>query len=351
MPHRLTEARNLANALRFCKDAQSNSMKNYSLRDFDNIKNVLYKTGMEITEVSTLYLGKCISDIKTLLKIPQESVKTFVYSSPEIQAECFLGSENECILRLTSGIVNLLSIEELKFVIGHEIGHFLLGHSGVFEPEQYWQSQSQEISADRVGLLCAGSLDVAFRALLKTTSGLDERHLTFNVSEFISQMKKFLEVANIKNNQSTHPSMVLRSRALIWFSASDFFLNYPEDHRRFDVKSVDSKVMNDFDKEIRIVEELEKQNVKNDLHFWTIAEYIFNLGKFTKESQKTVEKVLSTERMNKLKSLLSNFSPDEIKNEIQKNSESIETILLQSYAINPNEVKKEFLEKIYKALK
>ena len=316
--HNLNDARNITNFLRFSKDKPSLSPST-STREFDNVKNALYKSGLEVNEKSTKKIGKTINEVKNFLKIPRSSVKTFVYSSPEIQAECFLGSESECILRVTSGLIKLLSQEELKFVVGHELGHFLLGHSGIFNPREFWKSQAQEISADRVGLLCAGSLDIAFRTILKTTSGLGEEHLTFDIGEFVSQMKKFLEVACMKNDESTHPSMVLRSRALIWFSMSDYFLCFPNNLSRLSLEKTDSKVIADFNKERQVINKIERKNIKNEFVFWVIADFIFRQGKFSKKSQDIIKKIIGGEKLNNLKSLLSNFTSSEVEEEIKKN--------------------------------
>src|SRR5690606_30615159 len=97
----------------------------------DSIKNNLYKNGLEITEKSTKGIGETISSVLSTLKIPKENVKSFVYASPEIQAECFSAGQDECVLRFSSALINLLTLDELKFVIGHELGHFLFRHKGI----------------------------------------------------------------------------------------------------------------------------------------------------------------------------------------------------------------------------
>lgn len=317
MQHNLRDARNIADAIRFRRD-RVNFSPTSTIRDFNGIQNAMYKSGLEINNRSTKNIGNTIEEVKDFLKIPAPSVKAFAYASPEIQAECFLGPGDECILRLTSGLLNLLSQDELRFVIGHELGHFLLGHSGVFDSNEFWLSQAQEVSADRVGLLCAGSLEIALRAILKTTSGLGDELLTFNISEFVQQMRKFLEVACIKNNESTHPSMVLRSRALIWFSTSEYFLEYPEVQSGVSLSKIDDKVIFDFDKEKQVLNEAEKIQVEQDLMFWLSAEFIFNQGKFLKSTQKHLEQVVGVEKVGKLKSLLSNFTHSEVGEKIRE---------------------------------
>ena len=81
-------------------------------------------------------------------------------------------------------------------MIGHELGHFLLDHHHAnvgftsANPEYFRQRRAQEISVDRLGLLSCGSLDVALRALMKTVSGLTERHLRFDVERSSHSFEK-----------------------------------------------------------------------------------------------------------------------------------------------------------------
>jgi uncharacterized tellurite resistance protein B-like protein len=130
--------------------------------------------------------------------------------------------------------VNSLSAEELLFVIGHELGHAAYGHHEVAErqvfdqlnPRQRMQllalSRAQEISADRVGLLCCASLDVAIRALFKCASGLTLGNLAIDPAEFDDQWDHYVnEVQEVGTDTShglvTHPLPHLRIRALRQF--------------------------------------------------------------------------------------------------------------------------------------
>ncbi len=109
-------------------------------------------------------------------------------------------------LVVTSGLLNLYANrpEELKFIIGHELGHVLCGHlelkhkafgllaavqaiNVAVVPDKYqavlptlglgrlytWCRES-EISADRAGLLCCGESKVAYQAIMRLQHGLNQ---------------------------------------------------------------------------------------------------------------------------------------------------------------------------------
>src|SRR5687768_6615234 len=83
-------------------------------------------------------------------------------------------------VRFSSTLVDILDEEEFCFVVGHELGHFLLRHTaglhGSTESlELFMLQRAQEISADRLGMVACGSLDVAIKALKKTISGLNNK--------------------------------------------------------------------------------------------------------------------------------------------------------------------------------
>jgi uncharacterized tellurite resistance protein B-like protein len=132
---------------------------------------------------------------------------------------------------LNGDTINALKTEELLFVIGHELGHAAFGHHDVVErlvferldPRRRMQlmalSRAQEISADRVGLLCCGDLDVAMRALFRTASGITSPHLAMDPAEFDQQWHQYVnELVEVgtddSHGQLTHPVAHLRIKAL-----------------------------------------------------------------------------------------------------------------------------------------
>jgi Zn-dependent protease with chaperone function len=163
---------------------------------------------------------------------------------------------------LSSGIVERLEMEELKFVIGHECGHIhnlhgvyntavelmtnalirmvlqqfvatglpnLLDaaekviHGGIMLFLLRW-SRCAEITCDRAGLICCGDLNTANVALAKLITGGGDRLKNINIQEFINQVRtvqstpvRLLELA------STHPLLPRRMEALNLFTECDTF--------------------------------------------------------------------------------------------------------------------------------
>ncbi len=129
----------------------------------------------------------------------------YVRNSPFAQAYVIRAFDVQHLV-LTSGLLDLYAgrPEELRFVIGHELGHVKCGHQelkakafGLMSavqainlavvPDKYqavlptlglgrlytWCRES-EISADRAGLLCCGEPKVAYQAIMRLQHGLNK---------------------------------------------------------------------------------------------------------------------------------------------------------------------------------
>ncbi len=134
--------------------------------------------------------------------------------------------------------MELLSTEELQFVIGHEVAHYIYQHAlypnyqNVNERSLKLNilnlNRSAEISADRIGFLACNSLEDSLKANLKLASGLNEKHLQFKFSAYLDQLRELEAIGKSSSELwSTHPSFLIRMQGLIWFSMSkeyhDFF--------------------------------------------------------------------------------------------------------------------------------
>jgi hypothetical protein len=158
-------------------------------------------------------------------------LEAFVFSEGEVNAFVCEAS-SRFLVGLSSGAVNTLSVQELEFVIGHELGHALFGHTEVaagylVENDRVsndhtkllraWQ-RSSEISADRVGLLCCGELEVAATALLKTLAGLPLSGHKLRLDDVSIQWEALLEEVMDEGAldlwEHSHPFPPLRIQAL-----------------------------------------------------------------------------------------------------------------------------------------
>jgi len=166
----------------------------------------------------------------------------FVYQAQN-QAEpnasvCYLPGEAHVIF--SGPILSLLSADELRGVIGHELSHHLLWQmeGGVFlladrifhaaashpggEPAhansaRVWRLAT-ELFADRGAYLATGSLDAAVGGLVKTTTGLAQ----VSAKSYLAQAKEIFSKSKPKTDQFSHPETFIRARALqLWVEEDD----------------------------------------------------------------------------------------------------------------------------------
>ena len=190
----------------------------------------LSRNSLRLTEEISPDIDQIICNVCSRLQIPRALVNVFVFPSSELNGFCIV-NELPIIVGISSTTVNMLDKDELAFVLGHEIGHALFKETSNFIAnsnclEDQILARSIEICVDRIGLLTANNKDAAFRAILKSLSGLDEKYLRFDFSHFISESREALN-ANIPSHllYSSHPPLPQRFRALLAFSMSDVFLN------------------------------------------------------------------------------------------------------------------------------
>ena len=168
----------------------------------------------------------------------------YVQADPTLNAQT-VGMDRPIIM-LSSGMVHHLDDDEMRFVIGHELGHAISGHAvyrtlllrllglggllnavpggalgirmvtvGLLE----W-SRKAELSADRAGLLASQDPTAALRTHMKIASGgnLDE----LDVTSFLAQGAEYDEGGDVRESliklsllqQQSHPFAVVRATEL-----------------------------------------------------------------------------------------------------------------------------------------
>ena len=141
------------------------------------------------------------------------------------------------IVNVNSALFDLMTEDELRFVIGHELGHLInkdtrltrLVHF-VFPPEaaipvslQYkirLHDQLAELVADRYGFMATNDLGVRVTAFFKMASGLDLVKMNVSIDALIAdnnrRLNYFLKDKGI--SRSTHPVNPIRVQALNLFA-------------------------------------------------------------------------------------------------------------------------------------
>ena len=176
----------------------------------------------------------------------------FITQNPLVNAMT-LGADKPFMV-INTGMVDLMDPEEIRFVIGHELGHVLSGHAvyrtmlyhllnlvtriawlpvvlpakGVIWALEEWYRKS-ELSCDRAGLLAGQDIEAARRALMKTAGG--SRLVEFNSDAFHQQAREYDAVPDVREGLlkllqlqgTTHPFAVIRFAELDrWAEAGEY---------------------------------------------------------------------------------------------------------------------------------
>lgn len=188
-------------------------------------------------------LDAMLEDCVQVLDAPVRP-ELFVSQSPLVNAYT-IGMDTPFIV-VTSGMYDLMTHDEMRFVLGHELGHALSGHAvyrtmlmhlmrlassfgfiplggwalrAIVAALLEWQRKS-ELSGDRAGLLCCQDLDIAIRVELKLAAG---SHLDkLDTQAFLAQAREYERSGDMRDGLlkllnlelQSHPFSVLRAAAL-----------------------------------------------------------------------------------------------------------------------------------------
>jgi Zn-dependent protease with chaperone function len=187
--------------------------------------------------------------ILDLPRIPE----LYISQNPEVNAMA-LGMDKPFIV-IYSGMVDLMDAEEMRNVIGHELGHVLSGHA-VYRTMLLWLTalaarlalvpfawlglkaviwgleewyRKSELSADRAGLLAGQDVEAARRVLMKTAGGSRLSELSHD--EFHRQAREYDAVPDLRESLlkllqlqgQTHPFAVIRFAEIDrWASGNEY---------------------------------------------------------------------------------------------------------------------------------
>ena len=182
-----------------------------------------------------------------------------LYIAPGVLNAFTSGVERPLIV-LTSGAVDLLTPEELLFVIAHEVGHIKSAHVLYYQIAEFipvigeivgnamfgigdffsaglqmallrWKRMA-EYTADRAGLLACRDAEVALGTLMKLAGLPVKAYKSINTEDFIAQAREFEAMDTDKLSMlakffssmgATHPWTVMRAQELLrWVDDGSF---------------------------------------------------------------------------------------------------------------------------------
>ena len=268
--------------------------------------------GLRVSPDVTPGLFAVVKTASERLQIDPSAVTAFVYASPEIQATCFVGDAEDCLITITSSLVELLSEQELAFVLGHEIGHFLFGHGArssddANSVEGLMRRRAAEISADRIGMIASGDKDVVFRALIKTHCGLDGSHLRFDIGAYLEQLRRAAASPHGPSAESTHPSMVFRCRALLWFEMSREYQALIGQDRGESLAAIDTRLVRDLKRFIDGPAQQRIADARKTFRIWLATLAVVRDGRLDNAEQVTLKTELGPDISRKVIAFLSEY--------------------------------------------
>jgi len=319
----------------------------------DNI-NQLLSTSVRVTKEIFPNINSAIDNVFKRLKI-ENNLNFFVTANHfQTQASCSampLGDSAEIIL--TSKLIELLNGEELESVIAHEVAHFYYQHALYPQPNSTMNrvetlnllnfSRAAEISADRIGFIGCGSLESSLRAMLKITSGLSDKHLKFNFSNYLDQLRELKEIKGDKNLMySTHPNFLNRMQALIWFSMSNEYNQDLNSNKKgsFDLKTVDQKIDESIKKVIGDEVDYSNKDVVSRALMWGSIEIFLSDKKFSKKEQELFKKNFGEKRAQSMLSFMKMANPKSIQAKIDNTFQEASKLLKKDKENIVNELSK-----------
>jgi len=321
-----------------------------------NINNLL-SNSVKVSKEIFPTIADAIDNVFIKLKIKNNFSFFVTANHLEVQATCSaMPLANTAEIILTSKLIELLNTEELESVIAHEIAHFYYQHS-LYPPISQAKtrveqlnllnfSRAAEISADRIGFIGSNNLEASLRAMLKITSGLSDKHLKFNFSNYLDQLRELKEVKGNKDLMySTHPNFLNRMQALIWFSMSIEYNDYYKTGKKgiYDLKTVDEKIDESIKNVIgNEVDYSNKELVSKTLMWGSI--YIFlSDKKFSKKEQEIFKKNFGQKDTNSMLSLIKISSAKSIQDKIDNTFDEASKLL--------NKDKEKIINELSKLLK
>jgi Zn-dependent protease with chaperone function len=177
---------------------------------------------------------------ESIARLQTGLVHVFVAPLNTLNAYTF-GLSSPKVVVLHAPLLQVMDADEMRFILGHELGHVRLGHtrlnslvggmagipspfvaSAILTMAFLWWNRACEYSADRAGLLVCGKPHKAITALVKLAAGKDAR-----TRDGLERTLQRIEaeddhaLSGLGEALTTHPMMVRRIEQLRRYAASN----------------------------------------------------------------------------------------------------------------------------------
>jgi Zn-dependent protease with chaperone function len=177
-----------------------------------SLRTIYLASAVRVNERQFADLYKIYSECIEILDV-EEKPELFVSQTPFVNAGA-IGTDRPFIV-LNSAAIALLSKDELRFILGHELGHILSDHVlyktmlnlllrmtvvrfgiplgwlaifAIIAALNEWDRKS-ELSADRAGVLCVQDPPTSYGVFMKLSGGASTKQM--NLDEFIRQAEDY----------------------------------------------------------------------------------------------------------------------------------------------------------------
>jgi len=205
----------------------------------------LMQRAARVTAQSTPGLARLVRE--SVSRLQPGKVQVFVVPSKTLNAYTF-GLDDPKVVVLYATLLKVMDEDELRFIIGHELGHVRLGHtrlnslvggiagipsasaaSAVLHLAFLSWNRACEYSADRAGLLACGKPEKAITALIKLVAGpkaLTPEGLQLAYRQIDAEDDTFL--GSLGEAFGTHPMVIRRIQELRRYAASSEYRRLQE---------------------------------------------------------------------------------------------------------------------------
>ncbi|MFE2247223.1 M48 family metallopeptidase [Streptomyces lavendulae] len=240
-----------------------------------SLRLLFLSDSVRVGETQFPHLHEMLRDACYILDLEQVPLM-YVQQDPRPNAMCI--GLDEPIIVVTTALVELLDEEEMRAVIGHEVGHALSGHAvyrtvllfltnlalkvawiplgtvaitAIVTALREWFRKS-ELSADRAGLLVGQDLDASMRGLMKLAGG---NHLhEMNVDAFLAQAEEYEAGGDLRDSvlkilnmlPRTHPFTTVRAAELKKWSQNRDYQRIMDGHYPRREEDKDTSVTDSF---------------------------------------------------------------------------------------------------------
>ena len=208
-------------------------------------KNILQGHSFKVSEKLAPRLFNSFKEVMDRLEFT-EATEFYITNNPELNAFAVsrLEEDQSHIININSGLIDKVDDDELKFIVGHEIGHLISNNANIAQLLNFvfadqtetplmmqhkiavWDKLS-ELTADRFGFIACGNLDKVLSCFFKIASGLSVERLSFDPKAFSIENEEILNYFKEtgSGNLLSHPINPIRIKAVELFETSKLYMN------------------------------------------------------------------------------------------------------------------------------